>query len=161
MDYKSEVRNLLLQLEVNRSYTGYEYVVYGVSLVIRDRNCTNYITKSLYLDIAKEYNTSWQRVERNIRTVVKAVWRTKNVSLLKMVCGGQIIKRPKNKEFFLLLSDFVISIYSFEVAATRAHHKDASLLIAEGSAIGKYLKDKGYSKDDVGLIASIVVRYFN
>ena len=160
MDYKNDIRNLLLHLEVNRSYTGYEYVIYGVNLVLNDRNCANYITKSLYLDIAKEYNTSWQRVERNIRTVVKAIWNTDNVDLLRVVCGGNVIKKPNNKEFFLMLSDFVLSFHGLETAYTE-RIEGVSWLIKDGRAFCKYLKRKGCTKKDAKLVASIIVRYFN
>jgi len=159
MNYKSDVRNLLLQLEINRSYTGFEYIIYGVELVINDRNCLNYITKSLYLDIAKEYNTSWTQVERNIRTVVNAIWKNGNKELLKMICGGKIIKKPKNKEFFLLISDYIISMRNLQIAVTRDYAIEINSLIKEGITIGKHLKEKGYSKKDVELIISVIINY--
>ena len=161
MDYKNDVRDLLLHLEVNRSYIGYEYVIYGVNLVINDRNCANYITKSLYLDIAKEYNTSWQQVERNIRTVVEAVWRTDNMDLLKVVCGGKVMKKPNNKEFFLMLSDFVQSFYDLETAVSNERIEGISWLIRDGRAFCEYLKGKGCTKEEAKLVASIIIKYFN
>lgn len=120
MNHQKEISNTLSQLGVSKAYAGYKYVVYGTSLVIEDKNCLNLITKSLYIDIASHYNTTWECVERNIRTVILSIWKTQNRELLKTLCGGYINERPTNKEFFLLLADYIISLEKFECTAAEA-----------------------------------------
>lgn len=109
MDYKRELETVLLQLGVNKSYAGFAYVVYGTDLVMKDRACIKYITKSLYIDIALHFHTTKECVERNIRTLIHAVWKAENKELLKLICSDAVTKKPTNKEFFLMLTDYIAS----------------------------------------------------
>lgn len=107
MEREQCIRAIFRSLGVGRSYQGYEYVVYGLQLVLEDETRLKYITKSLYPDIAKKYHTSWGCVERNIRTVVDVVWREENEACLLEICGGRKIEKPKNGCFFELMSEYV------------------------------------------------------
>lgn len=117
MNFQTEVRNTLLRLGVSKAYMGYEYVVYGTSLVMEDETCLDYITKTLYVDIATKFHTTCECVERNIRTVIATIWKTKNRELLKLICGGAIHEKPTNKEFFLYMNAYVLSLNVIEQAA--------------------------------------------
>ena len=108
INYQEEIQKTLLQLGAKQSYMGYKFIVYGVLNTINDINCLKYISKSLYVDIARKYNTTWQCVERNIRTVVSVIWKTSDQETLKIVCGNRIIQKPKNKEFFIILADYIV-----------------------------------------------------
>ena len=85
MNYRRTITSILDSLGANKSYTGYDYVVYGLLLMLEDKESVTCITKSLYIDIAKQYNTTWNCVEKNIRTVVKSVWNSMNSDLLKLI----------------------------------------------------------------------------
>ena len=109
MNYKRAIISILDSLGANKSYTGYDYVVCGLMLMLEDKESVTCITKSLYIDIAKQYNTTWNCVEKNIRTVVKSVWSTTNTDLLKIIfkkSGRE--KKPTNKEFFKYMYDYII-----------------------------------------------------
>lgn len=82
MEYENVISAVLRYLGVGQSYQGYEYVVDGIRLVLEDSDRLKYITKSLYPDIAKKYHTSWNCVERNIRTVIDVIWRQDNEKYL-------------------------------------------------------------------------------
>lgn len=114
MNYQREVMKVLSQLGVNQSYIGYKFVVYGVDRTIHDSTCLQYISKSLYMDIAFKFQTSWRCVERNIRTVVNVIWKTEDKEMLKLICGNKIIDKPNNKEFFIILANYIISAESSE-----------------------------------------------
>mgnify|MGYP002383417491 CR=1 FL=1 len=111
MNYRKLIINTLNSFGVNRSYTGFNYVVYGLTLVIEGKSCIECITKSLYLDIAGYYHTSWTCVEKNIRTIVNSVWDSNNTDLLELVFhrSGHD-KKPTNKEFLTYLYDYIIHI---------------------------------------------------
>lgn len=111
MNYKRAIISILDSLGANKSYTGYDYVVHGLMLMLEDKESVTCITKSLYIDIAKHYNTTWNCVEKNIRTVVRSVWNTTNTDLLKIIfkkSGRE--KKPTNKEFFKYMYDYIVHL---------------------------------------------------
>lgn len=111
MNYRRTITSILDSLGANKSYTGYDYVVYGLLLMLEDKESVTCITKSLYIDIAKQYNTTWNCVEKNIRTVVKSVWNSMNSDLLKLIFKRSTKeKKPTNKEFFKYMYDYIIQV---------------------------------------------------
>lgn len=118
MNYEKVITNTLDSFGVNRSYTGYDYVVYGLLLIIEDRERIECITKSLYLDIAKHYKTNWGCVEKNMRTVVHSIWNSQNTELLEIVFHkSKRDRKPTNKEFLKYVYNYVIQVSS-EVPVT-------------------------------------------
>ena len=111
MNYKRIIISILDSLGASKSYTGYDYVVYGMQLMLEDKDCVSCITKSLYLDIARHYNTTWNCGEKNIRTVVNSIWDSGSSGLLEtMFRKSEKTKRPTNKEFFKHLYDYITQI---------------------------------------------------
>ncbi len=117
MDYENTIKNILRQLGVGQSYQGYEYVIYGTILVLQDKKRLEFITKSLYPDIASRYHTSWRCVERNIRTVINVAWKEGNPDFLFEVFGDKSAQKPRNAQFFELMYEYMSSLYG-ETAAT-------------------------------------------
>lgn len=98
------VKEILRRLGVNTSTQGYSYIAYGAALALEDSGCLRYITKGLYVDIARRFGTSVPCVERDIRTAVEAIWRTEDRGLLGEICGGKPSdRRPANRKFFQML----------------------------------------------------------
>lgn len=109
MDYKQIIISTLDSFGVNRSYTGYNYVVHGLLLIIEDNERLDCITKYLYLDIAKHFHTSWGCVEKNMRTVINCIWNSSNEGLLELIFNkSSQDKRPTNKHFLKCMYDYVI-----------------------------------------------------
>ena len=109
MNYEKIIVNILDSFGVNRSYTGHSYVVYGLLLITEDPGRLEYITKSLYLDIAEHYHTNWSCVEKNIRTIVNAVWDSHNTELLEVIFNKtKRHKKPTNKEFLKYMYDYIV-----------------------------------------------------
>lgn len=109
MTYEQIIISTLDSLGVSRSYTGYDYVVHGLLLIIEDRERLDCITKSLYLDIASHFHTSWNCVEKNMRTVVTSVWESHNTELLDLIFNkSNRDRKPTNKEFMKYMYDYVI-----------------------------------------------------
>ena len=61
------VRDLLYCLGVTEKYVGFPHTLYAVRLSIQQPERLMLVTKWLYPDVAKQYHTSWQNVEKNIR----------------------------------------------------------------------------------------------
>lgn len=106
MPTEEEIRNTLRRLGVKTSNRGYSYISYGISLTLQDKSYLEYVTKGLYVDIARNFNTSGSCVERDIRTTVKAIWETEDTDLLMEICNGTTPKRPPNKKFFAMMHDY-------------------------------------------------------
>lgn len=108
MDQKKLIIKILNLLGANRLNSGYNYIMYGLLLLLEnDRRILNLI-KSLYVDIAAYYNTSWNCVEKNIRHIIKSIWISENDDILKSIFGiSPPDKRPTNKEFFQKMYDFI------------------------------------------------------
>ena len=109
MNYEKVIISTLDSFGVSRSYTGYGYVVYGIQLIIEDKERIECITKSLYHDIAEHYHTTWNCVEKNMRTVINSVWESHNDRLLEIIFNkSNRNKKPTNKEFLKYMYDYVI-----------------------------------------------------
>lgn len=111
MPTEDEIKKMLRRLGVKTSNRGYSYISYGVSLTLKDKSYLEYITKTLYVDIASNFNTSGSCVERDIRTTVEAIWNTDDTELLLELCDGiSMPRRPANKKFFEMMYDYFTKI---------------------------------------------------
>ena len=109
MNYEKVIINTLDSFGVSRSYTGYNYVVYGLLLILEDSERIECITKTLYLDVAKHFHTNWNCVEKNMRTVVNHVWDSHNTELLETIFSRSgRSRKPTNKEFLKYMYDYII-----------------------------------------------------
>lgn len=113
LNYRQIISRLLDCLGANNSCIGYDYIIYGMLLVMDDAKRINLITKSLYIDIAIFYDTSWNCVEKNIRAVVNSIWNSGNEELLEIIFKkSQKKKKLTNKQFFRYMYEYISVIYS-------------------------------------------------
>ncbi len=94
------IKLILRKLGLKTTLFRYRYIVYGMMLLQKNPSYLDFITKTLYIDIAKKFQTSSVCVERAIRTAVSTIWKTNNLKLLYEISGNEFISRPTNKEFF-------------------------------------------------------------
>lgn len=107
MPYTANIRRLLFMLGTTPSYAGFQYVVYGLSLLSENNGAgLQLVTKWLYPDIAKHYRTNWKTVERDIRTLIGVIWR-KNPSLLQYIAGYPMKYKPTVSQFFAILWEYL------------------------------------------------------
>ena len=77
-------------------------------MAVNDSDIINSITKILYPDIAKKYQTTPSRVERAIRHAIEVAWNRGNTDTLNSMFGYTINTgkgKPTNSEFIALISD--------------------------------------------------------
>lgn len=89
---------LLRRLGANGSYLGFYYTASAIDLVM-DSGEPIYQCKWLYGEVAKLYHTTPYCVERNIRTVVDAIWSQGNRELLVEIIPYPANAKPKNAQF--------------------------------------------------------------
>ena len=85
------------------SGTGAPTLTYAVYLAVLHPKRLLLVTKLLYPAVAKHYKTSWQRVERNIRTVIGIAWNC-NRPLLAELAGHPLPEKPTASHFLAILS---------------------------------------------------------
>lgn len=113
MNYKKIITKILNSLGANRLNSGYTYIVYGMLMLLANDRRILSVVKSLYIEIADQYDTSWKCVEKNMHRVVKSVWISENDKMLNAIFQKTSIdKAPTNKEFLKGLCDFILTSVS-------------------------------------------------
>lgn len=103
---KAEICRLLRQLGITSNYTGYRHASHAVFLSIQEPERLLLVTKWIYPDVAKHFNTNWRCVERNIRTVSQIAWES-NRSALELMAGHALPTRPSSGAFLSILAEKV------------------------------------------------------
>ena len=103
----AQVFDLLYRLGVTANYTGFFHTAEAVAMCVERPDRLLMVTKCLYPDVAKRYETNWKAVERNIRTVI-AIVRDKNRVLLEQLACGPLDEKPKTAQFLAILSASVL-----------------------------------------------------
>lgn len=93
---------LLRRLGVTPKYHGFAYYLDALEICRAAPEARQLVTKWLYPEIAKRYATTWQAVERSLRTAVKAAWRT-DPALLRELAGFPLSRRPTPSQFLAVL----------------------------------------------------------
>ena len=102
--HEPEIEYLIRSLGIGATYRGSAYLIYGTRLCLSDENYLLFVSKYLYPDIARHYNTTSYSVERNIRTVIKVCWEHGNKSLLEKIALRPLHLKPTSSEFFDIIT---------------------------------------------------------
>lgn len=110
MDENLETRIMLVLdwIGVPHHVKGYRFIKEAVMLGYEDSEIFESVTKCLYPEIAKRYNTTPSRVERAIRHAIDLVFERTEVKNLYSFFGNTISIRkgkPTNSEFVTLFVD--------------------------------------------------------
>ena len=109
MKYEIVTLTVLHELGIQKMYKGCEYILSSINYINENQETYSPITKVLYVDIAKQYNTSGMCVERNMRNVIEFIWKIeKNEEVIARIFGEYFKdKRPSNMEFLMLLYHYI------------------------------------------------------
>ena len=97
-----------VEIGVPAHIKGYQYLREAIILTIRDMDMINAVTKVLYPEVAKRFNTTPSRVERAIRHAIEVAWDRGDVETLQKFFGYTVsgIKgKPTNSEFIAMIAD--------------------------------------------------------
>ena len=100
--------DLLYQLGIIANCTGFFYTTFSVWLAVREPDRLTLVTKWLYLDVAKHYDTSVDAVGKGISRVITEAWDNKP-ELLSSWARYSLTEKPKPSEFIAILADKFIS----------------------------------------------------
>lgn len=105
---ETDVTHIIHDIGIPAHIKGYQYLRDAIIMAVNDNEIINSITKVLYPDIAKKYQTTPSRVERAIRHAIEVAWNRGNTETLNDMFGYTINTgkgKPTNSEFIALISD--------------------------------------------------------
>ena len=71
---ETAVSDILERIGISPAYTGFHYLKSAIFLALSDDTYLKALTKRLYPDVAKRYNTDWHRTERCMRYAIVKGW---------------------------------------------------------------------------------------
>lgn len=105
---EATVTDIIHEIGVPAHIKGYQYLREAIILTINDMDMINAVTKVLYPEVARRYNTTPSRVERAIRHAIEVAWDRGDVEVLQKFFGYTVsgIKgKPTNSEFIAMIAD--------------------------------------------------------
>ena len=87
---EKELAYILKQMGLRQDLLGYKYIIYAVSLVLDDPAKMDHITKEIYPEIAKKFNTTCQRAERAIRHAVESIFDVIPYEMMEAIFGNTV-----------------------------------------------------------------------
>ncbi|TFB23854.1 sporulation transcription factor Spo0A [Filobacillus milosensis] len=108
IDLDANITSIIHEVGVPAHIKGYLYLREAISMVYHDIELLGSITKVLYPDIAKKYNTTASRVERAIRHAIEVAWNRGNIDSLSSIFGYTVSvtkAKPTNSEFIAMIAD--------------------------------------------------------
>ena len=102
------VTDIIHEIGVPAHIKGYQYLREAIILTIEDMDVINAVTKVLYPEVAKKYNTTPSRVERAIRHAIEVAWDRGDIETLQKFFGytvSNIKGKPTNSEFIAMIAD--------------------------------------------------------
>lgn len=106
-ELKFEVESVLTALHIPEDLDGYRYLTFSIMLNIQEPERVRYITKELYPDTAIHFRSTVSRVERAMRTAVKACWNSGGRKTLDRMAGFHLIQRPTNSQFIKFVTRYI------------------------------------------------------
>ena len=117
---ESMVTNIIHEIGVPAHIKGYQYLREAIIIAVGDMDVINAITKVLYPQVAKTFQTTPSRVERAIRHAIEVAWDRGDLDTLQRFFGYTVSNtkgKPTNSEFIALIADKLqLQLKSSEVA---------------------------------------------
>ena len=102
------VTGIIHEIGVPAHIKGYQYLREAIIIAVEDMDVINAITKVLYPQVAKTFQTTPSRVERAIRHAIEVAWDRGDLDTLQKFFGYTVSNtkgKPTNSEFIALIAD--------------------------------------------------------
>ena len=103
-----KITNIIHEIGVPAHIKGYLYLREAITMVVGDMELLSAVTKELYPNIAKTFNTTPSRVERAIRHAIEVAWSRGKVDTINNLFGYTVHTqkgKPTNSEFVAMVAD--------------------------------------------------------
>ena len=105
---ESMVTAIIHDVGVPAHIKGYQYLREAILIAVADMDVINAVTKVLYPEVAKRFNTTASRVERAIRHAIEVAWDRGDLETLQKYFGytvSYVKGKPTNSEFIAMIAD--------------------------------------------------------
>ena len=105
---ESLVTEVIHEIGVPAHIKGYQYLREAIILSVNNMEMINAVTKVLYPEVAKTFDTTPSRVERAIRHAIEVAWDRGDIEILQKFFGytvSNIKGKPTNSEFIAMIAD--------------------------------------------------------
>ncbi len=105
---QADITEILHEIGIPAHIKGYTYLRKAISDVFYNNEYLGQITKLLYPEIAKFYQTTSSRVERAIRHAIEIAWNRGNIEAIDHIFGYTVNAakaKPTNSEFIAMIAD--------------------------------------------------------
>lgn len=105
-----QTATILKKCGIQPHLLGYDYLGEAIEMVLEDRRNLRLITKAVYPQIAKKYDTAPSRVERAIRHAITRAFDSPLPGTVYEIFGNTIDPRtgkPTNSQFIAAVSELV------------------------------------------------------
>lgn len=107
-----EIGELLEQLGLARKEKGFERLSYAIAVTAKEFERAGCVTKLLYPDLAKHFQTTPEKIERSLRHLIEKSWEKGEKTRFEELFGyhrdnSEI--RPTNSEYIAILADWIRS----------------------------------------------------
>lgn len=102
------ITKILHELGIPSHIKGYQYIREAIGIIFDKPEVIGGITKELYPELAKKYNTTVSRVERAIRHAIEVSWNRGNLDFMEEIFGYSVDidkAKPTNSEFMVTIAD--------------------------------------------------------
>ncbi len=102
------ITKMLHELGIPSHIKGYQYIREAVNIIFTRPEVIGGITKELYPELAKKFNTTVSRVERAIRHAIEVSWNRGNIDFMEELFGYSVDidrAKPTNSEFMVTIAD--------------------------------------------------------
>ncbi|EGL84106.1 sporulation transcriptional activator Spo0A [Caldalkalibacillus thermarum TA2.A1] len=102
------ITGIIHEIGVPAHIKGYLYLREAITMVYNNLELLGSITKILYPEIAKKYNTTPSRVERAIRHAIEVAWNRGNMDSINKMFSNTVSShkaKPTNSEFIAMVAD--------------------------------------------------------
>lgn len=108
MNLDNSITAIIHEIGIPAHIKGYMYLREAITMVYNNAELIGCVTKILYPDIAKKYNTTASRVERAIRHSIEVAWSRGNMEAISSIFGYTVSlsrTKPTNSEFIAMVAD--------------------------------------------------------
>ena len=105
---ENTVTSIIHEVGVPAHIKGYQYLREAILIAVADMDVINAVTKVLYPEVAKRFNTTASRVERAIRHAIEVAWDRGDLETLQKYFGytvSNVKGKPTNSEFIAMIAD--------------------------------------------------------
>lgn len=107
-DLKISITRILHELGIPSHIKGYQYIREAIDIIYNNPDVIGGITKELYPELAKKFDTTVSRVERAIRHAIEVSWNRGSWDLMEDIFGHSVDidkAKPTNSEFIVTIAD--------------------------------------------------------